>query len=114
MYKQMIIVRNDLNMSVGKKCAQSCHACLGAYRKTDKKIKQEWKSQGEKKVVVEINSKKDLLDLFEQAKKENIPSYLVQDAGLTELKPGTITALAIGPEKEDKIDQLTINLKLLK
>lgn len=114
MYKQMIIVRNDLGMSAGKKCAQSCHACLGSYRKTDKKIKQEWKNQGEKKVVVEINSKKELLDLFEDAKKEKIPCYLVQDAGLTELEPGTITALGIGPEKENKIDKLTINLKLLK
>lgn len=114
MYKQMILIRNDLNMSVGKKCVQCAHACLGSYRKVDKKLIEEWKRQGEKKVVLEVNSEKEIIDLFEMAKNEKLPCFLVQDAGLTELEPGTITALGIGPDKEEKIDKITRSLKLLK
>ncbi|MFX1531469.1 MAG: peptidyl-tRNA hydrolase, partial [Promethearchaeota archaeon] len=29
-YKQVILIRTDLKMSTGKKCAQSCHASVSA------------------------------------------------------------------------------------
>ena len=113
MYKQMIVLRKDLEMSDGKKCVQSCHACLGAYRKTKKSIIKKWENEGQKKVVLEVNSKEELFKLHEKAKKEKISCYLVEDAGLTELEPGTVTALAIGPDDENKIDRITGSLKLL-
>ena len=49
MYKQVIIVRKDLKMSVGKISAQSSHASLSAYQKvmkTDEKIAKEWEREG--------------------------------------------------------------------
>lgn len=113
MFKQVIILRNDLNMSEGKKCVQTAHASLGAYKKTDKKIIKKWESEGQKKVVLEIDSKKKLLDLYKKLKEGKIPCFLVEDAGLTELEPGTITALGIGPEKEEKLNKITGSLKLL-
>ena len=100
-------------MSIGKKCVQSSHAALGAYKKTDKKIIDKWQSEGQKKVVLKVNSEKELLEYFNKIKKEKIPCFLVEDAGLTELKPGTITALGIGPEEEEKLDKITGRLKLL-
>ena len=42
-----------------------------------------------------------------------IPNAMIRDAGLTQVKKGEITALAIGPEEEEKIDKITRNLKLL-
>jgi len=100
-------------MSEGKKCAQTAHASLGVYKKSDKKIIKKWELEGQKKVVLRIDSKKEILDLHKKLKKEKIPCFLVEDAGLTELEPGTITALGIGPEKEEILDKITGKLKLL-
>jgi PTH2 family peptidyl-tRNA hydrolase len=113
MLKQIIVIRNDLNMSEGKKCVQCCHASLGAYKKADKSVIKKWESEGQKKVVLEVNSKEEILKFYNQVKKEKIPCFLVEDAGLTELEPGTITALGIGPEREETLDKITGNLKLL-
>ena len=99
-------------MSAGKECVQCCHASLGAYEKTDKSIVKKWKAEGQKKVVLEVNSKEELMRLHNRMKKEKISCFLVEDAGLTELEPGTITSLEIGPDDEKKIDKITGNLKL--
>jgi len=114
MYKQIILLRKDLEMSTGKKCVQSCHASLGAYKKASKSVIKKWNSEGQKKVVLEVNSKGEMLELYKKVKKEKMPCFLVEDAGLTELKPGTITALGIGPENEKKVDKITGDLKLFK
>jgi len=113
MYKQIIVIRNDLEMSSGKKCAQSCHACLGSFEKTPEAIRKAWKGEGEKKVVLEIGSKKEILGLFKKSKELGIACFLVKDAGMTELDPGTITALGIGPDKEERINKVTGSVKLL-
>jgi len=46
-------------------------------------------------------------------KNAKLPHFLVKDAGLTQLKVGTITCLGIGPSEEKKIDKITGKLKLL-
>lgn len=112
MYKQVIILRKDLKMSTGKKCAQSCHASLGSYKKASKSVIKKWNLEGQRKVILETNSKEKILKLHQKVKKEKIACFLVQDAGLTELKSGTITALGIGPDHEKKIDKITGSLKL--
>jgi PTH2 family peptidyl-tRNA hydrolase len=112
MYKQVIILRSDVDISTGKKCVQCCHASLGAYRKADKSIVKKWELEGQKKVVLEVNSKGEILKFYNQVKKEKIPCFLVEDAGLTELEPGTVTTLGIGPEKEEILDKITGKLKL--
>ena len=37
----------------------------------------------------------------------------IADAGRTEVMPGTITCMGIGPDKEEKIDKVTGKLKML-
>jgi len=113
MYKQVIIIRNDLGMTTGKKCVQCAHASIGAYNKASKSIIKRWHLEGQKKVVLEVNSKKELLELFKRARKGKIPCFLVEDAGLTELKPGTITALGIGPDDEKKLNKIIGSIRLL-
>lgn len=112
-YKQVIIVRADLKMSRGKTCVQAAHAALGAAEKASKDWYEVWKREGQKKVVVKAANEKEMYELYETAKKAKLPCYLVQDAGLTELEPGTTTALAMGPAPNESIDKITGKLKLL-
>ena len=112
MYKQAIVLRKDLKMGIGKAIAQACHASLGAYKKASPIVKKKWEEAGSKKVVLKVRSEKELLELYEKAEKKRIPCFLVKDAGLTQLEPGTITALAIGPAKEEVVDEITGHLKL--
>lgn len=101
-------------MTPGKIAAQCSHASLGSYKKTNKKIRKKWEANGAKKVVLKVKNKKELLELRSLCQNSKIPSYLVKDAGRTQLPKGTITCLGIGPEKEEKIDKITGSLPLLK
>ncbi len=112
-YKQVIVVRKDLNLSVGKTAAQAAHASVAAYGKTGKIIRDSWERGGAKKVVLAVNSETELINLFEKAKRRSLPTALIKDAGMTEIPAGTVTALAIGPEKADLIDKITGELPLL-
>jgi peptidyl-tRNA hydrolase, PTH2 family len=115
MYKQVILVRNDLKMGKGKIAAQSAHACLEAYKKALIKNPHEvilWEQSGMEKVVLKVNSKEELLQYFEAMKKK-IPTALIKDAGRTQINPGEPTCIASGPAKETELDKYTAKLKLL-
>lgn len=113
-FKQVIVVRTDLKMSRGKIAAQSAHAAVSVIEKVDKKILASWKREGQKKVVVKVKSEEELSGLKAKCETLKLPCSLVIDAGLTELKPGTSTVLAIGPDNEGKINKATGSLALLK
>ncbi len=112
--KQVVVVRGDLDIGRGKTAAQVAHASLGAYRKAGKKEIKQWKKKSEKKVVVEASDEDELLRLKGEADDLGLSTYLVKDAGKTEISKGTTTALAIGPGKDETIDKVTSNLTLLK
>jgi PTH2 family peptidyl-tRNA hydrolase len=114
-YKQAIVVRNDLGMTKGKIAAQASHASLEAYEKAkvrEPQWAQSWRSAGMAKIVLKVQSEKELLELFEAAKR-TLPAALIIDAGHTQTEPGTRTGIAIGPAPVDAIDAFTKNLKLL-
>jgi len=114
-YKQVILVRTDLKMGCGKACAQVAHASLGSAELAGKaapKWLKAWKREGQKKVVLKVNGE-EILEFYDQAKKAGLPCYLVKDAGLTELPPGTTTALGIGPAPNELVDRITGELRLL-
>ncbi len=114
--KQAIIVRKDLNLGTGKLAAQVAHASLMSYfkaEKTDEKIAKEWLDTGEKKIVLKVDDEKALRKLHEAFKYKGFPCALVTDAGLTQIPPGTVTALGVGPWKASEINFFTSSLKLL-
>ncbi|MFP4005801.1 MAG: peptidyl-tRNA hydrolase Pth2 [Candidatus Hadarchaeia archaeon] len=115
-FKQVIVVRSDLNMSPGKLSVQVAHGSVSAAEKAMEKRPEwykSWKKERQKKVAVKVKNADVLKELKSLAENLNIPHKLVQDAGLTELPPGTPTVLGIGPGPEDKIDKITGDLPLL-
>ncbi len=115
-YKQVIVIRTDLNMKVGKKCAQACHASLSSAeisRSKNQNVYRAWKREGQRKIVLKIGSEEDMRKLYHDVFSEGIAAYLIADAGLTQLEPGTVTALGIGPDLSEKIDKFCKDFKLL-
>ena len=110
--KQAIVARTDLGMGRGKLAAQVAHASLSAYESADDSAQSEWKSGGQKKVVLKGSGKSQLQELADQARREGLAFSLIQDAGHTQLESGTVTALAVGPGREDVVDRVTGELSL--
>jgi len=114
MVKQVIIVRKDVEMGKGKIGAQVAHASLGAYRKAkklDARVVGEWEREGGKKIVLK-GTLEEIMAFKQWADAEGVASYLVQDAGHTQVEPGTVTALGLGPDSDGKLKP-TEKLKLL-
>jgi PTH2 family peptidyl-tRNA hydrolase len=111
--KQVIVLRKDLNMRKGKMVAQGSHACLYAYLKTSKEIRDAWFGQRQTKICVSVDSEEELFAIYKAATDAGLPAVLIQDAGLTEFKEPTYTAVGIGPCEDDDVNKITGNLKLL-
>jgi peptidyl-tRNA hydrolase len=110
--KQAIVARADLGMGEGKLAAQVAHASLSAYEDTGRSTRTKWKGSGQKKIVLQANGEDDLFGLADKAEREGIPHAIIRDAGHTQVDPGTVTALAVGPASESVIDRVTGELTL--
>jgi peptidyl-tRNA hydrolase (EC 3.1.1.29) len=114
--KQVIVVRTDIKMGKGKIAAQVAHASVTAFVETlklNKKLAEEWLNSGQKKVVLKAESLEELLNLHKKAIEKGLVAVIIEDKGLTQLPEGTITCLGIGPAESNKIDEITLKLKLL-
>lgn len=116
--KMVIVVRSDLPMGKGKTAAQCAHAALECCNQIFKNEKgqrmfESWLQNGQPKIVVKIPSEEELLTLASKARRAGLITAIIKDAGRTELKPGTITTVGIGPGAIDVIDSLTSRLRLL-
>jgi len=115
-YKLVIAVRSDLELSKGKLAVQVAHAAVMAAfdaKAHHRKWFAEWWSEGQKKVIVKGGTLHDLQALRSKARSMGLTTALVEDAGLTELPPGTVTCLGIGPGPNAIVDQVTGGLKLI-
>jgi PTH2 family peptidyl-tRNA hydrolase len=113
MYKQVILVRQDLQLPKGKLAAQVAHAAVESYSRATADVQKGWKSEGQMKVVLKVSDEKELFKFLQLAKDAELPNALITDAGRTVIAPGTITVLGIGPSEEDAVDALTGHLSLL-
>jgi PTH2 family peptidyl-tRNA hydrolase len=115
-YKQVIVVRTDLKLSKGKLAVQVAHASVTAAEIARNKYRdwwEKWMKEGQKKVAVKVETLEELLELKNMAEKLDLPHALIRDCGLTEIPPGTITTLGIGPAPEKLVDKITGTLPLL-
>ena len=112
-YKQCLIIRIDIRMSCGKISAQAAHAAVAAFERCDRETRERWLAEGQKKVVLKARDEQSLLELKTLAAARGIAAALIEDAGLTELPPGTTTALGLGPARSEEMDRITSDLPLL-
>ena len=112
-YKQIVIVRNDLKLPKGKLAAQVAHASVEAVMRSSQNMVDEWHDQGMAKIVLKVDSEKELLEYQQRAKAQKLVAAVITDAGHTVVAPGTRTCVGIGPAETSKIDNITNNLKLL-
>ncbi|OLS23048.1 MAG: Peptidyl-tRNA hydrolase [Candidatus Heimdallarchaeota archaeon LC_2] len=114
--KQVIVIRSDLNMGKGKIAAQAAHASVVATleaMKHNKNWYDRWMREGMKKIAVKVRSEEELEIVFQKGSREKMPRSLINDAGHTQLEPGTATAVALGPAPATIIDPITKDLKLM-
>jgi PTH2 family peptidyl-tRNA hydrolase len=123
-HKQVIVMRKDLNMRKGKLVAQGAHASMGAILslckqdgdrlvlEMDERTKP-WLTGRFKKICVYVNSEQELLEIYNTALTNGLVCSIIKDSGLTEFHGvPTLTAVAVGPDREDKIDAVTKHLPL--
>lgn len=113
--KLVIVARKDIKLSAGKLAAQVGHASVDCALKAmryQKDLFEAWKDEGQKKVVVKAEKEADLFRLKLEAEKLGLTTALIADAGHTELPPGTVTVLGIGPARDADVDRVTGSLPL--
>ncbi len=114
--KQAIVVRSDIKMGKGKIAAQVAHASLTAAEQAMDRREEwfaSWKLGGQAKIVLKAQSEEELRELYKKARAAKLSAALIEDRGLTQLDPGTVTCLAIGPAPDESVDSITGKLKLL-
>lgn len=116
--KQILIIRRDLKMRRGKEVSQGAHAALNAYRNLISTgtvesygVEVRWLEQGQTKITVRVDNEEELFYLYNRALDKGLPCALIQDAGRTEFKGPTHTAVAIGPWYAEEVDEITDELK---
>lgn len=114
-YKMVLVVRDEMGvkMGKGKTAAQVAHAAVMCTLLSDERKVSRWMFGGQKKVVLRCNSLAELEVLELRARELGLTCVKIRDMGLTQLDPHTVTCLGIGPEKGEKIDEVTGYLKLL-
>lgn len=112
-YKQAILVRQDLKLPKGKMAVQAAHASVEAVLRSDKNLVKEWRNEGMAKIVLKVADEKELLKYNQIAKDLGLVTAVITDAGRTVVEPGTRTCLGIGPDTEEKVDEVISELKLV-
>ena len=114
--KLVIVMRSDLKMSKGKIAAQAAHAavnCAFASKKNDPKGFDRWYSEGQRKVVLKVDSLDRLYELKAVADANGLTNSIITDAGRTEVPSGSVTCIGIGPSSNTVLDKITGDLSML-
>lgn len=113
--KLVVVARKDIKLSAGKLAAQVGHAAVDCALKAKRHQPDAfdaWYEEGQKKVVVRADGERALFEIKLAAEKAGLTTAIIADAGHTELPPGTITVLGVGPGRELDVDKVTGHLPL--
>jgi peptidyl-tRNA hydrolase, PTH2 family len=132
MSKQVIVVRRDLNMPVGKIAAQVAHAAMGAVKSQmdveantdegyrdyilrvhDESALADWWEGAFTKPVLACRDLDELLQIEKKAIEAGLPVCRITDSGRTVFNgQATVTCLGIGPADDSAFDGITNHLRL--
>lgn len=112
----VLVLRGELRLTAGKAAVQAAHAAVMLVQRPDARASpamETWLGQGAKKIALVVPTLAELEALDRAARTRGIPTAWVEDAGLTEVPPGTRTCLGLGPSPARAIDAVTGGLPLL-
>jgi PTH2 family peptidyl-tRNA hydrolase len=112
----VLVTRADLKLSRGKLAAQCGHAvaeCVLRARKVSPRTLDRYRRDGGRKIVCKAPDEDSLRRILGRAKSAGLVTYLVSDAGHTEIPAGTVTVVGIGPGPRSSIDAITGDLSLV-
>ncbi|MHB1434573.1 MAG: peptidyl-tRNA hydrolase Pth2 [Thermoplasmata archaeon] len=115
-YKMVLVIRGELRLTAGKAAVQVAHAAVALARTAEARAPsafRPWWEAGQRKIALVAPTLQDLEELERRARHRGLPTVLIEDAGFTEVAPGTKTCLGIGPARSSDLDPLTGDLPLL-
>lgn len=128
--KQVLVMKKfpkDRNMRTGKYVAQGAHASLGAVFSLGRissdgsqliiplhnSFVKDWVTGRFTKITCYVDTDEELIAIHKAAQEAGVASSLITDAGLTEFNGvPTLTAVGVGPDSEELINEITGHLKL--
>lgn len=111
-----LVLRGELRLTAGKAAAQAAHAAVMLYQRAQSRSAtalEAWLSQGQKKIALVAATLAELEALDRAARARGVATVWVEDAGFTEVAPGTRTCLGLGPAPASELDAVTGKLPLL-
>ncbi|KAL5558661.1 hypothetical protein UlMin_034872 [Ulmus minor] len=108
--KMVLVVRQDLKMKSGKIASQCAHAATGMYAElmqSHKSLLRQWEQCGQPKIVVTCKNQQEMNRLQDAAENIGLPTFVVADAGRTQVLAGSKTVLAVGPGPKAMVDSVT-------
>ncbi|GFR45835.1 hypothetical protein Agub_g7200, partial [Astrephomene gubernaculifera] len=114
--KMVLCVNTSLRMGTGKVGAQCAHAAVGvlwAHYSSHSVAIRQWEMYGQPKIALKVRDEDEMAELEARAVSLGLPTYIVHDAGRTQIAAGSQTVLAIGPAPKSQLDSVTGHLKLL-
>ena len=120
--KQVIVIRKDLKMRRGKECAMASHSSMSFLTKriisnpVSFKLNEaevHWINNSFRKITCVVSGEKELLEIHQKALDLGLESHIILDNGATEFGGvKTYTAVAIGPDWDERVDLVTKDLVL--
>ncbi|KAE8817643.1 putative peptidyl-tRNA hydrolase 2 [Hordeum vulgare] len=115
--KMVLVVRQDLKMGAGKiasQCARKIiHDSSDISLCSNRVLLRQWEQFGQAKIVLTCKNQQEMNRIKETAEYRGIPTFIVTDAGRTQVVAGSKTVLAVGPGRKADIDSVTGKLRLL-
>jgi len=112
----VVVVRGELRLTAGKVAVQVAHAAVMLVRAAEKRDPaslEAWLREGQRKIALVVPSLEELEAVERAARARGILTAWVEDAGFTEVPPGTRTCLGLGPAPATTLDPVTGQLPLL-